>query len=337
MKLDNNDNKMNRRQFLKCLAGGAVAATALLKFVNLATAKTLTTTSAPSANLAAFMGKSLVVKVGSPRVVSFEGFNRRILQEMIMSGISEMVGVTSFSKALNELFSKKDIIGFKFNEFNADLLRTNVPLAEELLRLMVRNGFKADQIFFMGAQPNDPDLPPCRKIQFGWGKTVDFGSGSDQFIGALDQATAIVSVATLKASSIVGIDGCLKNITLDVLKHPVRYYGNNGIPHIPDIYALPMIRDRLRFNLLSALKVLIRSEQITEYNAVEKPQVLLFSKDPLAVDSVGFELLDNLRKSKSLGPLVEGSDFPHHLVVAGQRNLGVYHPDQIYIREIKTF
>jgi hypothetical protein len=336
MKHDDNDNTMDRRQFLKYLAGGAVAA-GLLKFVSpLAAAKTAVTT-APSADLAAFMGKSLVVKAGSPRVVSFEGFNRRILQDMIMGGITDMVGANSFPKALNELFSKKDIIGFKFNEFNAGLMGMNVPLAEELLRLLVRNGYKADQIFFVGTQPNDPDLPPCRKTEFGWGKTVNFGSGKDQFIAAIDQATALVSVGTLKASSPAGIDGCLKNITLDLLKHPARFYKDHCTPYIPDIYALPMIRGRLRFNLLSALKVLIRSEQINQYDAVEKPQVLFFSKDALAVDSVGFELLDTLRKAKGLGPLVEGMDFPRQLTVAGQRNLGVCHPDQIYIREIQTF
>jgi hypothetical protein len=335
---EENENNITRRQFIKYLAGGAIAATGLFKLAGSVMAKPITTTtSAPSAGLAAFLGKSLVVKSGSPRVVSFEGFNRRILQDMIMQGINEMVGVDSFEKALNELFSKKDVICFKFHPFNADLLRTNEPLAEELLRLMVRNGFKADQIMFIGTEPSDPDLPRYRKVSFGWTKTINFGSGKDQFIGALDQATALVSVGTLKASSTSGIDGCLKNITLDLLKHPARFYGNQCTPYIPDIYALPMIRNRLRFNLLSALKVLIRSEQTNKYDAIERPQLLLFSRDALSVDSVGFEMLDTLRKRKGMGPLVEGADFPHHLTLAGQRNLGVYHPDQIYIREVETF
>jgi hypothetical protein len=332
------DQDINRRDFLKLIAGGMISlGTMNTSLAQILAASKPAATSQPAKNQASFLGKSLVVEVASDRVLNFGGFNRGIIQEMLMAGLNEITGVKSFPKTLETLFSKKDIIAFKFDPVNDSLTRTNVPLAEELLRLMVRNGFLADQIYFIGTQPDDNQLPPTPKVPFGWSSEVNFGSGKDRMLAILDKVTALVNVSTLKADAITGISGCLKNITYGFLKHPARFYGNHCSPYIADIYALPAIRNKVRFNMMSALRVLTRSEQLESQNSIIEKRRLFFSHDVVAIDSVGFELLDGLCKQEKLPPLITGSDFPLQLLAAHHKGLGVYHPDQIFLKKIEIF
>jgi len=328
---------LDRREFLKYIAGGAIAA-GLLK-VNLSQLFGQVPPSGqdqPTSAPAAYLDKSLVIQVQSDRVFGFTDLNRRVLQEMISTGLSEMTGAASFSLAVKELFSKTDIIGFKFNSSHAGLLNTNVALAEEFFRLFKNYGFNPNRLLFIEVQPNDATLPPSGKVRFGWGREVDFGSGRDQLAAVLDQVTALVNVGTLKADAVSGMSGCLKNLAYGMIKHPARFFANACTPYIADIYNLPAIRNKVRFNMLSALRILLADEQLNSNNFLMEKNTLIFGRDVVAVDSVGFEILDTARKNKGLKPLIEGSDFPRQLLAANHKGLGVYHPDQIQVRTIKV-
>jgi hypothetical protein len=326
------NTEIDRRDFLKLLAGGAVSA-ALLKLGGPLAAQ-VSTLGTTAENQPFLPDKSLVIRIRCPKVIGFEGLNRRLLREMITYGLNELVGVDSLPVAIKELFSKKDTIGFKFNSSHARALGTNVCLAEELLRILTHHGYDPGRILFIETQPADDTLPKCGKVQFGWGKEISFGSGKDSFASVLDQVTALVNVGTLKANAVAGMSGCLKNMAYGLIKHPARFHAHHCTPYIADIYNLPIIRDKVRFNLLSALRILLRDDQINLQNALTEEHTLLFGRDVVAVDATGFEILDSTRKKKGFKPLVEEEDFPRQLIVAAQKGLGVYHPDQIQVKGI---
>ncbi len=325
------DTEIDRRNFLKMLAGGAVSAALLKLGLPSATqASPLSPANPVTQPLAA--DKSLVIRVRCPKVIGFEGLNRRLLREMITYGLNDLVGVDSLPVALKELFSKKDTIGFKFNSSHAKTLGTNVGLAEEFLRLLTRHGYDPGRILFIEVQPADETLPKYGKVQFGWGKEISFESGKDSFASVLDQVTALVNVGSLKANAVAGMSGCLKNMAYGLIKHPARFHAHHCTPYIADIYNLPVIRDKVRFNVLNALRILLRDDQIHLRDALTDEYSLLFGRDAVAVDATGFELLDSARKKKGFKPLVEGEDFPRQLIVGAQKGLGVYHPDQIQVK-----
>ncbi|MFA5864180.1 MAG: DUF362 domain-containing protein [Phycisphaerae bacterium] len=331
-----NDKKLDRRAFLKVLAGGAVS-TALLKMGLPSSFAQKVFGQVPATEpFLMDQGKSLVIRVRSQRVMGYDGLNRRILRDMIAYGLNELIGVTSLSLALKELFTKKDIIGFKFNSSGAKLLGTNTPLAEELLRLMTRSGYDPSRILFIEVQPSDDTLPRVGKVKFGWGKEMNFGSGKDSFACVLDQVTAMVNVGLLKTNPVAGMSGCLKNMAYGLIKHPARYHANHCTPYIADIYQMPIIRKKVRFNLLNALRVLVQNESSGAAGVVMEDNSLIFGHDVVAVDATGFEILDGLRKKKGFKPLIEEGDFPAQLIVSAQKGLGVYHPDQIQQKGISA-
>ncbi len=318
------NNKITRREFIKQsvmeLAGLTVAGNL---FANRVLAKVP----------AAFSVKrSIVVRTLSSRLETIGGINRRILRNMIRSGFMEIASADSFEIAVKKMFKTDEIIGFKFNSYNDDLLETNTPIAEELFRLFYYAGYKPENLVFIDVELSDPTLPKPRKPKFGWSKVRDFGSGRDRFRKILYDLDAIVNVGTIMADPIGVINGCMKNVTFGFIKHPAKYYVNGYLPYIVDIYRLPEIRNKVRMNILSGIKLLLRTEQYNLPNTIVKYRSIFFSKDVVAVDSTGYEILTRFRKKASMPPLLRAMDFPPYLVYAFRKGLGFYHPDQIDLK-----
>lgn len=329
------DYPLNRRGFLRLLAGGTASAVLGLGHRPSA-ARATPTTSRAAPPETDDPRKSLVVRVHSPHVFGYAGLNRRILRDMITHGLNEMVGVNTLSLALKELFSKKETIGFKFNSSHARWLGTNGPLAEEILRLMWNAGYDPARLVFIETEVADRALPACGRTRFGWGKERDFGSGKDAFAAVLDQVDALVNVGLLKANAVAGMSGCLKNLTYGLIKHPARYHANACTPYIADIYRLPVLRNKVRFHLLSGLRILLRDEGTPSSDSLIEDRSLIFGQDVVAVDATGFEILDAYRKKRGLKPLIDEGDFPAQFMAAAHKGIGVYHPDQIHRKEVET-
>lgn len=258
------------------------------------------------------------------------GIQRRRLKDMIISGMCELARCADFPTAMKTFFRPDDVIGFKFDYTAEHVLRTNQAVCEELLRLFHEHGFPPQQLMFIGATPADESLPKTPRPPFGWTEPVDFGSGQDALAVVLDKVTALVNVPVLKADPIMGIGGCLKNITYGFVRHPARFYANGCSPYVADIYNLPRIRSKIRFNMVNAIKVLIRHDVIDGPDGVVPHETLLFSSDPVAADAYGLiEVVERFRKDAALPPLVQGKEFPPHLLVAAQKNIGRYHPDHV--------
>lgn len=278
--------------------------------------------------------RSMVVRVWSPRIWSAGGINRRVLRDMIKNGIVELAGGGTLKSVLHQIFSKKDIIGFKFNSYNSNILQTNRAVAEEILRLFCSAGYDPAKMRFIGVEPESDTLPKVPAIRHGWSKEVNFVSGKDKFASVLNEVTAIVNVGTLMADAISEINGCMRNVTLGFVKRPALYYKNKCVPYMVDIYSLPAIRKKIRFNILCAIRILVKTEQYQDADSMAKFASLLFSRDIVALDATGFEILEKIRNKRHLPSLVEGKDYPSYILLSAKRGIGVYHPDQINLRTI---
>ncbi len=324
----NDSKKITRREFIKQSAIGLVGSTALVElFPNRIFA---------DITRSFYTKRSIVVRTLSSRIETIGGINRRILRNMIRSGFMEITSSDSFENAVKKLFKPDDIIGFKFNSYNDDLLHTNTAIAEELLRLFYYAGHNPKKMIFIDAKPFDPTLPKTKSFSFGWGEIRDFHSGKDRFTKVLYEIDAIVNVGTIMADPIGIINGCMKNVTFGFIKHPAKYYKNGYLPYIVDIYNLPEIKNKVRINILNGIKVLLRTEQFNLPNAIANYKSIFFSTDIIAIDSTGYEILMRLRKKASLPPLLTASDFPPYLIYAFRKKLGLYHPDQIDLKFVSV-
>lgn len=327
--------QLDRREFLKYVAGAATALAYPFNEVLDAASATCAATgrSVPTTQPA----KSTVILVSSSKSLRGGTVNRQVLRTMISDGLCELTGASSLPVAVRRLFSPKDVIGFKFDSVGDDVLQINQPVCEELLRLFVGQcGFDESRLVFIGARPDAHHLPRPAGASFGWTRPVNFGSGRDQLAVVLEKITALVNVPLLRADAITGIGGCLKNVTYGFLRHPARFYGNACTPYLADIYSLPIIRDKVRFNMVNALRLLIRSDVLDAPNAVATYGRLLFSFDPVAVDATCVEIIEHHRAKAKLPALLSGRDLPRHVVAAWQRGIGQYHGDRVSVKRLRV-
>ena len=100
-----------------------------------------------------------------------------------------------------------------------------------------------------------------------------------------------MNIPYLKNDNIMGLSGCLKNITYRVVKHPARLHSNGCSPFLADILALPEVSGKLRLNIMNALRIAYHGGPLVTPNYVESPGLLLLGRDPIAADAVALGTL----------------------------------------------
>jgi uncharacterized Fe-S center protein len=161
------------------------------------------------------------------------------------------------------------------------------------------------------------------------------GSGSEivltqatvRFYQEIDATDAIINIPTPKQHGGAGVSVSMKNHYGSV-DRPGALHGNWCDPSIAELNALPTLRDKTRLVVGAALNVSPR-----DWNQPERENSLLFSFDPVALDTVGRDILVRHRQTQgsSVGYLVEGA---RHLGTAQALGIGATEPHLIDLREV---
>jgi hypothetical protein len=148
-----------------------------------------------------------------------------------------------------------------------------------------------------------------------------------RFYRELDACDAIVNIPTPKQHSGAGVSVALKNHYGSV-NRPGALHGNWCDPAIAELNAQPNVRDKTRLIVGAALDVSPR-----DWNQPERENALLFSFDPVALDTVGRDILVRQRQALGLdvGYLIDGA---RHLGTAQALGLGATDANLIDLREV---
>jgi uncharacterized protein (DUF362 family) len=114
----------------------------------------------------------------------------------------------------------------------------------------------------------------------------------------LTQLTDVtINVPVLKTHGICGVTGAMKNV-YGVIHNPGDYHTNLN-EALPQLYALPLVRNRFRFHILDALVAVTMGGTSSPMDSV--PKRVLASSDPLALDRRALTLADEIREARQLG------------------------------------
>jgi hypothetical protein len=122
-----------------------------------------------------------------------------------------------------------------------------------------------------------------------------------RFYQEFDTCDAVVNIPTPKQHSMAGVSGAMKNHYGSV-DRPGALHGDWCDPAIAELNAQSNVRDKTRLIVGAALDVSPR-----DWNQPERENALLFSFDPVALDTVGRDILVRQRQDLGLdtGYLVE--------------------------------
>jgi hypothetical protein len=142
--------------------------------------------------------------------------------------------------------------------------------------------------------------------------------------------TKLVNIAVLKHNEDSGVTWATKNIALGVTTNKVRFHIDYCEKAIPEILAQPCIRDKTVLHVGEAAKistVSVAGAQIARDNRI------FFSRDPVAMDRVGLDLLEEKRAAQGLESIRAVAT---HVAACAKRGVGTDDLGRIDLRQLRA-
>ncbi len=146
---------------------------------------------------------------------------------------------------------------------------------------------------------------------------------------------AVINLPVLKDHGIAGVTLALKSM-FGAVHNPNKYHLDVGNPYVADVYALPSIRQKVRLHICDGLNAQYEGgptympQWMWPFNGV------LVSRDPVALDYVGWKIIEKKRLEVGVGSLREDKREPAYIFTAGdaEHRLGICDPQRIERVEI---
>ena len=279
---------------------------------------------------------SPVVLVRHSGVWSGDAPDPAVVLHMLDAGLSTLAGTSDALAVWRTLFDPGERVLLKVNciAYNGP---TQPAVAYAVAQRLQDAGLRAENILIFdrtdrelasaGYTLNDggPGVQ-CHGSQ-GTGTEAALSQARVRFFQEFDAYDAVINLPTPKQHSGAGISVSLKNHYGSV-DNPGALHGNWCDPAIAELNAQPNVRDKTRLIVGAALRV-----SPGDWNRPEIENALLLSFDPVALDTVGRDILVRHRQAKGLGVghLLEGA---RHLTTAQSLGLGATDPGVIDLREV---
>jgi len=130
-----------------------------------------------------------------------------------------------------------------------------------------------------------------------------------------ERCDVLINLPVLKDHDVAGVSLALKNM-YGVIHNPNKYHPNGCDPYIADLNMLPELRARLRLHLCDATTACYEGGPAFKPEFTWRPNALIVSQDPVALDTVGWQAIERKRAEKGLKTLEVEQRPPSYLVTA---------------------
>jgi uncharacterized protein (DUF362 family) len=271
-------------------------------------------------------------------------------KEMLTKALTELTGKSDLPTAIGQFVHKDDIVVVKVNGIALRNMGTNKELVLPFLEAMIESGVKAENItvleqyggFLDGTRVNASNVPKGVKIALHGNGNATMedrlipGTGTrTKFVRYLTEATAAINFALVKDHSICGYTGALKNMTHGCSINPHDFHVHHASPQIAMMYAQDVIKSRVRLCIADAFKVMADGGPLWKRPEAVKPyEAVMVSTDPVALDVVGWEIVEKFRAELKLKSLKDAGREPAYIKAASDLGLGVFERAQIQLKEV---
>lgn len=137
------------------------------------------------------------------------------------------------------------------------------------------------------------------------------------------EVTKVINVPSLTDSFMTGINGALTNMTLSNVDNWRRFAkaASEGDTYISEIYADPVIHDKVVLTILDALILQYAGGPFPNPDFSRPNYSIFASKDPIAIDATAFRLIEEVRKANKLPSI---RTMTNYVEAGSQLGLGQY-------------
>jgi hypothetical protein len=370
-----------RRQALRLIGAGS-AGLAAAPLIN---AAPLMITGATQSSFPGMPGRfpGRVVAIEDSKSVVGGKFQDTAVTLMVREGMMRLTGEKDLKRAWQTLFQSGDVVGIKWNPNGRDDLISSRPVLEAILYGLDLAGVRmTDVIVFERYQeildrmiPWMPRWLKRESASQSWDRVQQNIANYDPQVFAelpivlaeqrddnpavrrshvaqfaSKHVSKIINVAVLKHHNAGGVTLSLKNITYGMANNVNRSHENGQ--HVcrihellPALADLPPIRGKVVLNIVDGLNALYNGGPYGKAQFIWPHQRIYFSTDPVAMDRIGWKIIDEKRAASGLKPVAQATPEdpngvvarPDHIVIAGQKfGLGEWRPEKIDFKVTRT-
>ncbi len=276
--------------------------------------------------------------------------DRKAVQEMLDRSVAVATGKKDPDSAWRNLFSEKDTIGLKVNTLGGAHLSPHPELIDAIATRLIACGIPKERIVVWDrferelkrARLTAPTLSSGIRVLatdtegVGYERMPEMsGSIGSCFSRILSQfCTAIINVGVLKDHDLSGTSIGMKNL-FGVIHNPNKYHFHvHKDPYLADLCLHPHVLRKQRLTICDAFRAQCDGGPAHHAPGVWNYDGLLVSRDVVALDAVGSDILEARRKTEGLETLAALDREPLYLQVAEERGVGWADRSKIDLVEI---
>lgn len=268
---------------------------------------------------------------------------------MLTRVLTKLTGKKDLPEVVGQFVHKDDKVCVKVNGIALQNMGTNKELVLPFIDAMIAYGVPPENItvleqyanFLGGTRITLTNVPKGVKIaihnntEAAMEERVIPGTGvRTKFVTALTQSTAVINFALIKDHSICGYTGALKNMTHGCSINPHAFHSHHASPQIALMYAQDVIKSRVRLCIADGFKVMADGGPLWKRPEMVKPHETVYvSTDAVAIDQIGWEVVEKFRAELKLKSLTEAGREPAYIKAAADAGLGISERGQIQLKE----
>jgi uncharacterized protein (DUF362 family) len=266
-----------------------------------------------------------------------------IARRLLEQAMTDLTLAPNLVSALKKVIHPLDRVAIKVNGIAGQMGHTmavNFELIEPLVLGLIELGVPPTNItvyeqyptYLMGTRVNVRkwQLPPLVRAETHNNRDAAmprvrvFERVPTAFCRQLTDATALINITMMKDHSLCGFTGALKNVTHGSIMNPEDHHANHASPQIARLFEHPIVQSRVRLHITDAFKITYDKGPLDKDPRTRVPQGSVFAAtDALALDRVGWAVIDEARKAHRLPTLASSGRTPDYLLRAADLGLGV--------------
>jgi uncharacterized protein (DUF362 family) len=327
--------------------------------------------------------RGTVIRCHSDSVIdaAAEQVDRVVVQRMLSAGMRALTGAKNDRDAWSAFFSPSDVVGIKVNCSGAPNIMSTPEVVAGIAENLIDVGVQPDRIYiyerfldqlnsvrynrFAPAGVHIVAVENPRGSLLGYDPAtyveVEFFGEDDTRSNLVrlvtEQFTKIINVPNMKEHRASGVTGCLKNLAYGNFSNVARSHRSektNTLSFIGTLAAVEPLRSKTVLNIMDGLRGVWHGGPFsTEKRFRFYPKQMLFGTDPVAMDRLLLDIIEEKRKAegalsiwdRSMANIDRRTDKnirtnqflrePGHIEYAAKLGLGEYDKNRIRVTPVE--
>lgn len=272
-----------------------------------------------------------VVQVHHPQSLVDQRVSQPAVRAMIDAGMTSLTGASSASDAWARFFVATDVVALKVNPSGVPGTTTSIALVREVVRALNDVGVPNKSIVVYDRNSNQLEVngyhalvPPGVRVfgldrRGGYDRNVFcemdcFGERETRsYLATLvsSEVTKIINLPCLKEHNASGVTGCLKNLSYGSFDNVARTHANTKTwtdPAIAVMCTARPLRSRSVLHIMDGLRAVYHGGPFAWNPDFHwEARTLLIGTDPVAIDRIELEIVEQKRKERGVPSLWDRS------------------------------